>query len=536
MKCKRLFLFFMIQRIPIALAMSFFWGYFASGLLGKAADSCDLLLKGGVIHAGDGSKPIEGDIAITKGRIVSVGKDLMFTAAMIIDCKGLVVSPGFIDLHTHSDDPILERDTRGNVNYLMQGCTTIVTGNCGMGHVAVGKYLDQVDATGAGTNVAHLLPHGSLRTQVMGKEDRAPTTEELSKMQDLAQRAMEDGAFGMATGLIYIPGNFAKTNELIAIAEVVAKHDGLYVSHIRGEGRTLLQSVEEAIRIGTEAKLPTHISHFKASGKESWGSLHMAVKMIEQARMEGKKITADQYPYMASSTSLEATLLPRWSRAGGRSELKNRLADPVTAERIRKEVAEELKTSSRIQIASHDARPEWIGKSLDEIATSESMEMVDVVMAVERNGGASVVNFGMFEDDVRLAMKLPWVATASDGSSKVASANVPHPRSFGTFPRKIGFYAIAEQVLPLEAAIRSATSLPAEILGIKDRGQIREGLVADIAVFDPDHFRDQATFESPYLPTKGLKHVLIHGEFAVYEGVPSGALLGKSIRKKVEPR
>jgi N-acyl-D-amino-acid deacylase len=294
----------------------------------------------------------------------------------------------------------------------------------------------------------------------------------------------------------------------------------------------LLHSVEEAIQIGTSAKLPTHISHFKASGKDSWGTLHLAAKIIEEARLKGKKVTADQYPYAASSTSLEATLLPSWSRAGGRPALKKRLADPATAARIRKEVADDLKNKNRIQIASHDARPEWIGKSLDEIAKAESMEVVDVVMMIEKHGGASIVNFGMLEDDVRLAMKLPWVATASDGSAKAASADSPHPRSFGTFPRKIGRYAIAEQVLSLEAAIRSATSLPAEILGLEDRGQLREGMIADITIFDSSHFRDQATYENPYLPTMGLKHVLIHGEFAVYEGVPTGALRGRSIRKK----
>ncbi len=524
--------FVAMKFFAIMFCISWLWGYFVTGLTVHATERSDLLLMGGIVHVGDGQKPIEADIAITKGRITSVGKDLANSAAMTIDCKGMIVSPGFIDLHTHSDEPIIARDTRANINYLMQGCTTIVTGNCGAGHVDVAKYLDQVDASGAGTNVAHLLPHGSLRTQVMGKEDRAPTADELNKMQTLAEKAMTDGAFGIATGLIYIPGTFAKTEELIAIASVVGKHQGIYASHIRGEGRTLLQSVEEAIRIGSEAKLPTHISHFKASGKQSWGTLHLAAKIIEEARQEGKKVTADQYPYAASSTSLEATLLPKWSRAGGRSELKKRLDDPATAKRIRKEILDDLKTAGRIQIATYDAGPEWIGKSLDEIAKAESMEVVDVVISIEKNGGASVVNFGMFEDDVRLAMKLPWVATASDGRAKAANAEVPHPRSVGTFPRKIGYYAIAENVLPLETAIRSATSLPAEILGLNDRGLLKEGMVADITIFDPNQFRDQATFDNPYLPTTGLKHVIIDGEFAVYEGVPTGVLRGKSIRKK----
>ncbi len=257
----------------------------------------------------------------------------------------------------------------------------------------------------------------------------------------------------------------------------------------------------------------------------------MAAKIIEEARGQGKKVTADQYPYAASSTSLEATLLPSWSRSGGRTALKKRLADPETRARIRKSVLEDLKTSTRIQIASYSARPDWVGKSIDEIAKAESMEAVDLVLLIEQNGGASVVNFGMSEDDVQLAMKYPWVATASDGRAKKLTSDVPHPRSFGTFPRKIGHYAITEKVLSIEMAIRSATSLPAEILGLRDRGLLRVGMIADITVFDPKNFRDHATFENPYLPTTGLKHVLIAGKFAVYDGAPREVLHGKAIRK-----
>jgi N-acyl-D-amino-acid deacylase len=520
----------------LAIALNFCSSLDLKGrpLLAQPAERYDLLLMNGLVFIGDGQPAVEADIAITKGKIAAVAKNLVVDAVRTIDCEGLVVSPGFIDLHTHSDEEILEIDTRANSNYLMQGCTTIVTGNCGMGHVDVAKYFSAIDASGVGTNVAHLLPHGSLRSKVMGKEDREPTSEELRRMEALAERGMLDGAFGMTTGLIYVPGTFAKTDELIAIAKVVAKHQGIYASHIRGEGRTLLKSVEEAIHIGTEAKLPTHVSHFKASGKQSWGSLHLAAKIIEDARRDGKKVTADQYPYAASSTSLEATLLPSWSRSGGRTELKKRLADPETASRIRKAILEDLKTSTRIQIASFEARRDWVGKSLDEIAKGESMEVVEVVLYIEKNGGASVVNFGMSEDDVQLAMKYPWVATASDGRAKKVSTEVPHPRSYGTFPRKIGHYAISEQIVSLEAAIRSATSLPAEILGLSDRGLLKEGMVADITIFDPKHFRDHATFENPYRPTTGLKHVLIAGEFAVYEGVPTDALLGKAIRKRHE--
>jgi N-acyl-D-aspartate/D-glutamate deacylase len=501
-----------------------------------AVEKCDLLLKGGSVQVGDGSPMQIADVAIKNGRILAVGTDLDVVANLTLSCKDLIVCPGFIDLHTHSDDEIIERDTRSNINYLMQGCTTIITGNCGSGHVDVADYLDKVDKAGAGTHVGHLLPHGSLRSKVMGKEDRPPTSDELAQMQVLAEKAMQDGAFGMSTGLIYVPGTFAKTDELTSVAKSIAKYQGIYVSHIRSEGLGLLESVKEAIQIGIDAGLPTHVSHFKASGTKAWGTLHVASAMIEKARSEGRKVTADQYPYVASSTSLEASLLPDWARAGGRSALKKRLDDPNVAAKIRSDIVKSLKSIHRIQLATYSARRDWVGKSLDEIAKAESMEVADVVLEIERTGGASVVNFGMNEEDVRMAMQLPWVATASDGSAKTPSANLPHPRSYGTFPRKIGEYALSEQTLPLELAIRSATSLPAEIIGLTDRGLLKSNMIADITIFDPKTFRDRATYEQPFLSPVGLKHVLVQGELAVYEGLPTGALAGRAIRKGSSPK
>ncbi len=510
----------------------FIGAFCASPCIAIADSVCDILLKRGTVHIGDGSPSFVSDIAIKNGRIIAIGPELKLLADSTVECKDHVVCPGFIDLHTHSDDEILEDGTRSNNNYLMQGCTTVITGNCGFGHVDVKKYFDKLDAKGAGTNVGHLLPHGSLRSEVMGKDDRAPSPAELEKMQRLAEKAMEDGAFGMSSGLIYIPGTFAKTDELTAVARSIAKYGGIYASHIRGEGSGLLDSVQEAIKIGVDAGLPTHVSHFKASGTKAWGTLHLAAAMIEQARSEGKRVTADQYPYTASSTSLEATLLPDWARAGGRIALKKRLEEPDTAARIRKDVIKSLKVIKRIQIASYEPRRDWMGKSLDEIATAESMEVVDVVFKIELSGGASIVNFGMDENDVRLAMKFPWVATASDGRARAQSTDeMPHPRSFGTFPRKIGYYSIAEKVLPLEAAIRSATSLPAEIIGLSDRGLLRVDNVADITVFDPTVFRDQATYDEPFTEPVGLSHVIVAGKLAVANGVPTGVIAGKALRK-----
>lgn len=491
----------------------------------------DIVLTNGIIHTGDGSEPVIGNVAIREGMIVIAGPEKPPEADISIDCSGLVICPGFIDLHNHSDDPILDRDTRANINYLLQGCTTVVTGNCGSGPVDAAKYFDTIDKQRAGTHIAHLLPQGSLRSEVMGKSGGKPTDEQLNQMRSLADKAMQDGVFGMSTGLIYIPGTLTETEELIEIAKVVAKHHGIYASHIRSEGSELIPSILEAIRIGKEAGLPVHVSHFKATGKTNWGTLRLAVDQIEKAREDGIKVTADQYPYTASSTSLEATLLPAWCREGGREELKKRLNDAETASRIRAEVSKTLEASSRIQLASCSLNRSWIGQSIDDIATAQKREVVDVVLEIERNGGASVINFGMHEDDLQMAMPLPWVATASDGGAKVPTSSQPHPRSFGTFPRKIGRYAIEQGVLSLAAAIRSATGLPAEIMGLKDRGLLKKDLVADIAIFDPATFRDRATFDQPYLTPSGIRYVLVAGKFAVYDGQATGVLNGKSIRK-----
>lgn len=295
--------------------------------LSGAPVDADILLRGGTLHRGDGQPAGVGDVAIAKDRIVAVGEFEIGAVGATIDCRGLVVSPGFIDLHNHSDRQVVSRDTRAVVNYLTQGCTTIVTGNCGSGPIDVSEYYEKMDASGVGLNVAHLLPQGALRRAVIGSDERKASPDELARMKGLTERAMRAGAWGMSTGLIYVPSSYADTAELVDLCRVVGQHGGIYASHIRNENVKLLEAVGEALEIGRRAGLPVHISHFKSSGKNSWGLVREAAKLIEKERRSGARITADQYPYTASSTSLDATLIPSWARAGGRRQLLARLED-----------------------------------------------------------------------------------------------------------------------------------------------------------------------------------------------------------------
>ncbi|HWL08406.1 MAG TPA: D-aminoacylase [Planctomicrobium sp.] len=497
-------------------------------------EAANFVIENAAIYDGSGSHPIQGHVAVEDGKIISVGEGVGPDAEWRIDGSGLVVSPGFIDLHTHSDSGIVSSDTRSAVNYLLQGCTTSVTGNCGMGPIDVKKFYDDVDSVGAGTNVAHLLPQGTLRLQVVGNADRQATSTELAEMKRLVQLGMKQGAWGMSTGLIYTPSTYANTTELIEIAKEIAIENGIYASHIRGEEGGLVDSIREAIQIGQEAGLPVHISHLKVKGTPNWGTLRLAIDLIEQARSSGTRVTADQYPYTAASTSLAATVFLPWALSGGIEQLNKRLDDPLIGTQIRAEVSNSLSVKEQgkqIVIAQYQKRPQWVGKHLKEIADKEQTTPLKIVEEIMRNGGAQIVNFAMSEEDVRLAMTYPWVATASDGRVMIPNANRPHPRSFGTFPRKIGYYSLRENVLPLEQAIRSATGLPADILGMTDRGYLKPGQMADIVLFDPKTFCDTATFVNPYQYATGVRYVFVNGVPAVYNGVPTGALAGKALRK-----
>ncbi len=521
------------MRVPVASLLVAFLALATAAVNGAEPLQVDLVLRGGTLFDGSGSPGQIGDVAIRGDKIVGVGKFEVKSADRVIDCTGLFVSPGFIDLHTHSDDQVVSPTLRACVNYVIQGCTTSVTGNCGSGPVDVAALYAKVNLAGAGTNVAHLLPQGSLREQVVGNIDRKPTADELARMKSLADRAMQDGAWGMSTGLIYVPSVYAETSELIEIATVVGSHGGLYASHIRGEGTELLAAVSEAMQIGQTAKCPVHISHFKASGSENWGLIRQAAAQIEAARKEGRLITADQYPYTASSTSLEATLFPTWARSGGAKELIARMTDVEAGPRLKKDVERSIDRAAggeAVVIARFKARQDWVGKSVKQIAEQEQKTPLDIAYEVVKLGGAAVINFSMSEEDVRFAMQLPWVATASDGRSYLPGPDRPHPRSYGTFARKIGRYALTDKVLSVEQAIRSASGLPADIIGFKDRGYLKANFAADVVVFDPAKYLDAATYEEPHHYATGVRHVFVNGIPAVHEGQPTGALAGKALK------
>ena len=510
------------------------WVFAAAALALEA----DVVLQGGTVYDGTGADGLVGDVAISGDKIVAVGQFSVEKADRVIDCRRLVVAPGFIDLHTHSDQPITQAKTRNNLNYLTQGCTTVVTGNCGGGRTEVDKYFNEIDREGAGTNVIHLMPHGSVRRSVMGSANRAPTPEELERLKSLIDRGMREGAWGMSTGLIYVPSAYAETDEIVALAKVVASHGGIYVSHIRNEGDHLLEALGEAIEIGRRAKVPVEISHFKVTGAGNWGRVREAARLIEQARREGVTVTADQYPYIATSTSLDATLFPATKIPGGRSKLSERMAaDPSLNRLVRELVASRLHKDERIVIASSKKYPQWVGKSLSEIASSEEKVIVDVALEIQANGGASVVKFCLSEEDVRYVMGLPWVATGSDGRARLPDPALrPHPRNFGTFARKIGCYALDQKVISLAQAIRSSSGLPADILGLPDRGYLRPGAYADVVVFDPERFIDRATFDSPQEYSTGVRYLLVAGHVALADGKPSATLHGRAIRHRWKPQ
>ncbi len=417
--------------------------------------------------------------------------------------------------------------------------TTIVTGNCGGGVLDVAGYLAAIDAHGAGTNVIHLIPHGDVRSAILDHASRAPSPSELDRMKQLVERGMQAGAWGLSTGLIYVPSRYAGTDELIELARVVRRHGGIYASHIRSEGAGLLAAVDEAIAVGRAPGSPSTSRTSRPTASRTGARVRGAIERIESARAAGLSVSADQYPYIASSTKLAAMVVPHWAARVDGGEFARLAADKTRGAELRREIARELDErdgGASIRIARYEPRPQWAGLDLAEIARQAGTTSLEIVLDIQRHGGAQAISFGMSEDDVREVMRHPFVATASDGSTHLPGrGDRPHPRAYGTFPRKIR-YALDDKVMPLEQAIRSCSAWPAEILGLADRGVIRAGAFADLVVFDPATFRDAATFDEPTKYAPGVRHLLVNGVAAIADGRlrsspgPGGKLPGRALR------
>lgn len=490
----------------------------------------DLLIVNGRVFDGKSMRARRIDVGISGDRIVYVGNVKRMRARRVIDARGLIVAPGFIDPHTHTLEDLSDPNRKSNVNYLMQGVTTVVTGNDGGGPVEIEKTLRRWEEEGIGTNAALLVGHGTVRRQVMGMSDAAPTGDQLAQMKELIGRAMDEGAFGMSTGLYYAPGSYAGTEEIIELAKVVAAKGGIYDTHMRDENSYsigLLGSIRETLRIGREASIPVHISHIKALGQEVWGQSSAAIRLINRARAEGIEVTADQYPYTASGTSLVAALVPRWAEAGGRDQLRARLADEQTRARLLAEMERNLERRGgpAALLITSGRDPNLRGKTLAAIAQERNEKPVEAALEIiQKSGDVGVASFNMNERDIENFMKQPWVVTGSDGSTG-------HPRKYGTFPRKLREYVFRRRVISLPFAIRASSALTAEIFRLPQRGRIAPGYFADLIVFDPQAVADRATYEQPELLATGMRYVVVNGQLAVEDGRYTGALAGRALRR-----
>ena len=517
----------------------------------------DLLIRGGSVIDGTGAPATRADVAITNGRITDVGLFTGRRALRMIDARDQIVSPGFIDIHSHSDESMFVNSALESA--LHQGVTLVVCGNCGgssaplsglaaeeadreYGRLGVQRtwthfyeYADAVEQNGASINVCSYVGHGTLRMCVMGAEARPPTPAELTAMRQLLSRALEEGAVGLASGLIYPPSAYGTTDELASLCEIVRAHGGLYASHIRNEGAELLAAVEENIEIGRRSRVRVQLSHHKASGKANWGKVKESVALIEDARKAGVDVQADQYPYTASSTGLAVTI-PNWVHEGGSAMLTQRLRDPAVRARIRDESTETGRAWDRIVIARARHRPEYSGKTVADLAKAANKDPLEWACdtLVEHEGAVDIIHHSMSEDDVRFVMRQPWIAIGSDSRANAPygplSFGKPHPRSYGTFPRVLGHYARDENVVSLEDAIRKMTSLTARHMRLRDRGEVRVGAWADLVVFDPARVRDTATYDDPHRFPDGIEHVVVNGALAVEQGETTNERAGRFLR------
>lgn len=485
------------------------------------AQPYDLVIKNGRVIDGTGNPWVYADVAVQNGRIIQIGTINSADAKRVIDATGLVVAPGFIDVHTHVETSL--EDQLGAPNFIHDGVTTIITGNCGSSRINLRSYFDTLRMKGASVNLGSLIGHNTVRTKVMKMVFREPTTREQADMETLVEQAMKDGAVGLSTGLIYTPGTYAKTTEVINLAKMASRYGGLYASHIRTEGQNVKSAIEEAIQIGREARIPVEISHFKVASKPLWGKSTETVELVEAARREGLDVTVDQYPYTASSTTI-ASLLPSWALADGDSAVLGRFRDPATRAKIREEMLKSLKQSQRKNfeyavVASYRPDSTFNGMSISAInqklgRKNNAAAEADLVMdLMERANMRStqMIYHTMAEQDVETILRYPNTMIASDAGVHKPGIGMPHPRAYGTNARVLSRYVRERHIIHLEEAVRRMTSLPAQRFRLTDRGLLRPGYAADIVLFDEKTVSDEATYDQPHAYTKGISWVLVNG-------------------------
>lgn len=502
-----------------------------------SAQSYDLILAGGRIVDGTGNAWFYGDVAIADGKIAAVGKLNGAQAAKVLDVKGFIVAPGFIDVHTHIERSDLHVPTADN--FIFDGVTSVITGNCGGSRTDLRRYFFQLDSVKMSVNVATLIGHNSVRNAVMGMSQRDPTPAEQVDMEEMVERAMRNGAVGFSTGLIYTPGTYSKTPEVMALAKAAAKHNGVYASHIRSEGDHVTEAIEEAIDIGRQSDMPVEISHFKVTYKPNWGRSVHTLAQVEKAREEGIDVTIDQYPYVASSTTLN-TVLPSWVFSGGTDSLTIRLADPEMRKKIREEMistlkGKKLKDYSYAVVAGFARDTALNGMNISEInklrgRRPKAAEEAETILEMVEQGSAQMVFFSMDEDDVIRIMQYPFSMIASDAGIAKFGERSPHPRTYGTNARVLGRYVRELKVIRMEEAVRRMTSLPAQKFRLRDRGLIREGMAADLVVFDERSVIDRSTFTKPHAFSTGFEYIIVNGAITMQEGRHTGARSGQILK------
>lgn len=497
----------------------------------KEKIEADILITNGTVYNGVDTRSSNVSIAIKDDKIVFVGNetDVDINALKTIDAKGLIVSPGFIDPHTHADREYKDPKTAHNLPFMMQGITTTIVGNDGDSFYPSDKYQKLYAEQGIGTNAVQLVGHHEILEAVIGKSDVEPTPNQIVEMQELMQKEMDAGAFGMSTGLYYSPGSYTSTEEVIALAKIVAKNGGVYDTHLRDESSNtigLVASIQEAIEIGRQAKLPIHISHIKCLGVDVWHQSDSVIKIIENARREGIEVTANQYPYDASGTSLNAAVSPRWAESGGKDSLLYRAAHPKFKDRIFKETKVNITRrggpTKLLVVKCNDTT--FLGKTLAQISELLKLPPEEAVYPVLETGYVRVASFNMNPDDIRNFMKQDWVVTGSDG-------NTGHPRKYGTFPRKYHKYVKQDSIVDLASFINGSTSKTAGIFRIPKRGQLKKGYYADIIIFNPETFKDIADYKDSFQYAEGLEYSIINGKLSVEKGEFTGQLNGKVLKK-----